>query len=146
MGQQDVDSFPRQRLPDSGSQFQAQGANAHLALRVLVRARPVADRPTETGDDKAGRLHHSPVEILAAGRPDDRPVRDERAPQRVGPAQVGVMVAGDVQQRLVGPADQVLEVLEGQVATGDDEVWVELSKGVTPERLRYFVSNGEDAR
>jgi hypothetical protein len=56
------------------------------------------------------------------------------------------MVAGDVQQRLVGPADQVLEVLEGQVATGDDEVWVELSKGVTPERLRYFVSNGEDAR
>src|SRR5205085_12094742 len=59
---------------------------------------------------------------------------------------VGVVVAGHINERLVGAGDQVLEVVEGQVAAGQDEVGSKLVQRPTVERFFDLVRHGENAR
>lgn len=56
------------------------------------------------------------------------------------------MVAGHVQQRDVDPADQVLEVIERQVAAAKDQVGTKARQPVAVEPLIDLVRDGEDAQ
>ena len=56
------------------------------------------------------------------------------------------MVAGDVEERDVHAAHQVFEVVERQVTTGKDEVWLQGREPVTVQQLIDLVGDGEDAR
>ena len=56
------------------------------------------------------------------------------------------MVAGHVQQRDVDPADQVLEVVERQVAAAEDQVGTKARQPVAVEPLIDLVRDGEDAQ
>jgi hypothetical protein len=56
------------------------------------------------------------------------------------------MVARDIQQGHVEPADQVLEVVEREVTAAEDEVGLEVPKPVAVQRLLDLVGDGEDPR
>jgi hypothetical protein len=55
------------------------------------------------------------------------------------------VVARDVQQGDVEPADQVLEVVERQVAAADDEVGLDAGQAIAVETLIDLVGDREDA-
>jgi hypothetical protein len=56
------------------------------------------------------------------------------------------VVARDVEQRDVEPADEILQIVEGQVAAAEDQVGPDLRQAVAVETLIDLVGNGEDAR
>ena len=56
------------------------------------------------------------------------------------------MVAGHIQQWDVKPADQVLEVIERQVAAAQDQVGPDAGQAVTVETLIDLVGDREDAQ
>ena len=56
------------------------------------------------------------------------------------------MVPGYVEQGHVEPAEQVFEVVEGEVTAAEDQVGVEVSQPVAVQRLFDLVGDGEDAR
>jgi len=56
------------------------------------------------------------------------------------------VVAGYVQKGDVETADQVLEIVEGQVAAGKDDVGPDRREPVAVERLVDLIADREDAR
>jgi hypothetical protein len=56
------------------------------------------------------------------------------------------VVAGNVEHRHVEPADQVLEVVEGEVAAPQDELRPQGRQPVAVQRLVDLVGDGQDAR
>ena len=56
------------------------------------------------------------------------------------------MVAGHVQQGDVEPADQVLEVVERQVAAAQDEVGPDAGQAIAVQTVIDLVGNREDAQ
>ncbi len=56
------------------------------------------------------------------------------------------MIAGDVEERHIHAAHEVFEVVERQVTTGQDQVWLEGREPVAVQRLIDLVGDGEDAR
>ena len=56
------------------------------------------------------------------------------------------MVAWDVEQRDVEPADEVFEVVERQIATPEHQVRIQPGQAVAIERFVDLVGDGEDAR
>jgi hypothetical protein len=54
------------------------------------------------------------------------------------------VVARDVQHRHVEPADDVLEVVEGKVATAQNQVRLDRGQAVAEQRLIDLVGDGED--
>jgi hypothetical protein len=56
------------------------------------------------------------------------------------------VIAGDVKQRDVKAAHQVLEVVERQIATRDDEVRTYRGQPLAVQGLVDLVSDGEDAQ
>lgn len=86
----------------------------HLPLRVLVRpARRVAWAPPEAGDEEPRRLHHAALHV----RPPLRG-RDEAA---LGFYRM-IVVPVDVEEGGIERIHEVLKVIVGEVATGQDEV------------------------
>src|SRR5207249_3747819 len=117
----------------------------HLALAVLVRALAITDRPAEAGERQPGSGDHTAVGVVAALGPRDRVLEADRGRVDGRRRELLVVVAGHVHQRLVRPADQVLEVVEGQVAAGDDQVGPKLCEQVAVEGLLDLVRDGQDA-
>lgn len=56
------------------------------------------------------------------------------------------MIAGHVEKRNVEPADQVLEIVEGQVAAAQDQVGPDLRQAIAIEAFIDLVGDGEDAQ
>jgi len=56
------------------------------------------------------------------------------------------VVAGDIQKGHVGPADDVLEVVERQVSAAEHQVGVLCAELVAVEGFVDLVGDGEDAR
>ena len=56
------------------------------------------------------------------------------------------MVAWDVEERHVEPADQIFEVVEGQVAAAHNEVRLDGAQPVAIETFVDFVGDGEYAQ
>src|SRR5438045_2670308 len=73
-------------------------------------------------DDQPGRLDDLPVEVDAAGRAGAARLEGEGHPVGSGRAKLWIVVAGNEEQRHVQPADEVLQVVEGQVPAAQDQV------------------------
>jgi len=56
------------------------------------------------------------------------------------------VVAGNIEERHVEPADDVLEVVEGKIAAAQDEVRFDRGQAIAIQRLVDLVGDGEDAR
>jgi hypothetical protein len=56
------------------------------------------------------------------------------------------VIAGHVEKRNVEPADQVLEIVEGQVAAAQDQVGPDLRQAIAIEAFIDLVGDGEDAQ
>src|SRR5439155_25646768 len=129
------------------------GPPAHLGLRVLVGTLPVADGPAQARHPEAGRLHHPAVHVDASGHPRRIGV-GVAEPQRHGPGEGGaarprgalwIVVPRHVQQRHGGQGQQVLQVFEGEVATGGQQVGPELAQGLRAERRIDLIGDHQDA-
>lgn len=116
---------PGQFEPDA--KLQAEGTPPHLCLGVLVRARLVTKAPAQPGYAQPLHLDDATVNVVATLRSGDRSLRLQRQPGQVRRNEALIVISGHVQKRHVGAADQVLEIVERQVAARDDEVGPELA-------------------
>jgi hypothetical protein len=146
MGEQDVDAAPVAHPAAPGAYAKSERAPAHLALRVLVGTLLVPDAAAEAGDAEAGRVDDPAVDVVAAARTRDRRLDDNR-PIRVGPvAEVGVVVAGHVEQWDAGARHEILEVVERQVAAAEDQVRPQVLQRVAVKGLALLVGDDKDPR
>src|SRR5690242_19521654 len=111
-----ADAFEAERYLES------QRPATHLALAVLVRPFLVAQASSEPGHAGAWGSDHATVDVDAPLRPRARKLRAQRHPGHVRRLEAWVVVAGYVQQRNVEAADEILEVVEGQVPAAEDHV------------------------
>jgi hypothetical protein len=72
-------------------------------------------------------LDYTTVHVVATLRSGDGSLRLQRQPGHVRRNEALIVISGHVQKGHVGAADQVLEIVEGQVAARDDEVGPELA-------------------
>src|SRR5438105_7246456 len=90
--QQDVDAAAAQTC----SPFELSRTPPHLALRVLVRALVVADRPAQAGDPDPGGLIDAPVDVDATWRSSAVELRRQTFERRIAELELGVVVARHV--------------------------------------------------
>src|SRR5260370_1364931 len=109
----------------------------------LRRARPSDLYPA--GDAKPGRLDEAAVDVDATVRSSRRRVGPQRRPLLIDRAQVGIVVARHVQQGHVEAADDVLEIVGGQVPAAEDDIGCEPDELVAVQALVDLVRDREDA-
>jgi hypothetical protein len=56
------------------------------------------------------------------------------------------VISGHVEKRNVQPADEILQVVEGEVAAADDDVRPDRREPVPVEAVFDLVADGEDAQ
>jgi len=151
VSREDVDRAPVPQSFSADSQFQSHSPCAHLSLSVLIRSLSVTDRTAEPGYSKTPGVDHPTVDVHASERPGPLPA--ERADQE-GPAEVlcaqglgfgpeiGVVIPGNEQQRHVEHGHEILEIVEGQVAAGNDQIGLEPPYPLEIERFVHFVGDG----
>ena len=146
VGDQDVELATGTNPLEAEPKLELQRAPAHLALRILVRPFLVANAAPEAGDSKPVHLDDPAVDVVASLRTRYGQLGTQRHPRHVPRLEAFVVVAGDVEERDVHAAHQVFEVVERQVTTGKDEVWLQGREPVTVQQLIDLVGDGEDAR
>ncbi len=123
------------------------GAARLLALAVLVRPVAVTRAAAQSGDAQPGDVDHPAVGIDGARRPGRRlrqaGSQDQPASERAVAVHVGVVVARDEHQRAVEDVHQRAQVVERQVAAGQDEIDVARTSGVGVKRLVDLVGDCE---
>ena len=146
MGDEDVELASLVHASQPEAELELQRAAAHLPLRVLVGSVLVAQAAAEAGDTEAELIRDMSVDVDAALRTAYRRLPTVGGPCQVDRLKACVVVARDIEERNVEPADQVLEVIERQVATTEYEVGLDGRQPIAIQAIVDFVRDGEDAR
>src|SRR5215472_6245568 len=148
VGEQHVDATPVADPAPPGPAGQGTGPARLLPLGVLVGAFAVAAGAAEPADAQPGHVDHPALRADRALGPR-WPGRQPGPQRQAGPGDavagdVGVVVARHEHQRHVERVHQVTQVVEGEVAAGDDEPCLAHGPDIRAERVVDLVGYGED--
>jgi hypothetical protein len=146
MREQDVETALAASSLEARTHLDPERPPPHLRLGVLVGTGSVADRTAEPRDAKPGRFLEPTVNVDAALRPPRWSFDSQGRKRIVESRRDRVVVARYVQQRHVETADDVLEVVPGQVSARQDDVRLEIQELVSVQALVNLVRDGENAR
>lgn len=146
VGDEDVELASLVHASQPEVDLELQRTAAHLRLGVLVGSIPVAQAAAQSGDTEAELIRNMSVDVDAALGTEYRRLAAVGHPGQVNRLKACVVVARDIQERNVQLADQVLEVVERQVAAGEYQVGLDRRQPVAVQAFVDFVGDGEDAR
>jgi hypothetical protein len=143
-----IDAAPVLEPAPLGTPGQGAGTPGLLPLGVLVGAFAVAAAAAQPGQAQPGRVHDALLGADGALRPRRR--GRQPGPQRQpGPrggvsGDIGVVVAGYEHQRHVEHVHQAAQVLEGQVAAGDDQLGRPHRVRIRQQGVVDLIGDGQD--
>lgn len=143
---ENVELPPMAHSTQAKSDLERKRAPTHLALCVLVWTWLVTKASTKSGESISTHFRHFAVDVGAPLRTGNWDFLSKWHPRHIRKLHAWVVVARNVKQRDVEPADEIFEIVERQVAARDDDVWSHRRQAVAIKRFVHLIGDGQYAQ